>query len=145
LVIWNKGKNNLTGVEVLLLNESEFLGGAEFYKSPTELGTLPFEWPKPLPEGVIPVPGTDGVAHFIAEIWTQNGFYTEVINFRRGKYSLPWAYQYWLTRQVPFRGKEGQGMAGRLISACSQAKWSDDLGDGKPIPKSRSGPGRGGS
>jgi hypothetical protein len=30
---------------------------------------------------VIPRPGDDGIAYYIAEIWTQNGYYTEVINF----------------------------------------------------------------
>jgi hypothetical protein len=74
----------LTGVEVRLRSLSELLDGSSlFYKPPAELGTLRHEWAKPLPEGVIPRPGDDGITYYIAEIWTQNGYYAEVINFRR--------------------------------------------------------------
>lgn len=146
LVVWGRGPNNLTGVEVRLLSQREFLdGGSLFYKPPTELGTLRSEWPKPLPEGVIPTPGDDGVAHYIAEIWTQNGYYTEVINFRRAKYVLPWAYQYWLNKQFGFplgqqvkteeQIKSAFKQEQKIAKACGQSSWSDDLGDGKPVPK----------
>lgn len=140
LVVWNKGLRNLTGVEIRILSEREFLdGGSIFYKPPAELGTLRSEWPKPLPEGVIPKPGDNGVANYIAEIWTQNGYYTEVINFRRGKYMLPWAYQYWLTKQFGFPHrlplKTEIKEQRRVVKACGQNKWSDDLGDGRPITK----------
>jgi len=140
LVVWNRGHNNLTGVEVRLLSQAEFLDQESiFYKPPAELGTLRFEWPKSLPEGVVPILESNGVANYIAEIWTQNGYYTEVINFRRGKYTLPWAYQYWLNKQFGFPPK--QSLKNELKEAreatktCSQPKWSDDLGDGKPTPK----------
>jgi hypothetical protein len=140
LVVWNKGVHNLTGVEVRLLSEREFLdGGSIFYKPPAELGTLRSEWPKPIPEGVIPKPEDNGVANYIAEIWTQNGYYTEVINFRRGKYMLPWAYQYWLTKQFGFPPKQPFATeikeARKAMKACGQNQWSDDLGDGKPVKK----------
>ena len=137
LVVWNKGKNVLTGVEVRIYSQEEFLDQTSlFYKPPAELGTLRPEWPKPLPEGVTPKPDKDGVAHYIAEIWTQNGYYTQVINFRRGKYMLPWAYQYWLTHQVQFhpKGNKAIGMMGKTTKVCRQPEWSDDLGDGRPNP-----------
>lgn len=139
LVVWDKGANVLTGVEIRLLSQTEFLDPSSvFFKPPAQLGTLRPEWAKPLPEGVNPQPDQDGVAHYLAEIWTQNGYYTEVINFRRGKYLLPWAYQYWLTQQAPFhpRNSAARGMMSRATTVCSQPQWSDDLGDGKPTPKS---------
>jgi len=140
LVVWNKGLRNLTGVEVRILSEREFLDGQSiFYKPPAELGTLRSEWPKPLPEGVTPKPGDNGVANYIAEIWTQNGYYTEVINFRRGKYMLPWAYQYRLTKQFGFRPgqplKDEMKEEVKVRRVCAQSGWSDDLGDGKPITR----------
>ena len=57
------------------------------------------------------------------------------MNFRRGKYVLPWAYQYWLYKQSPMydkRGAKRNGMMAAIIPACKSEKWSDDLGDGKP-------------
>jgi len=138
MTIWDKGPNVLTGVSVILMSQEEFMSGASLYKQPADLGTLRPEWPKTLPERVIPVPDKDGVAHYLAEIFTQNGYYIQVINFRRGKYSLPWAYQYWLTQQIPFHPKgtpKVEGMMSKPTRICSQPKWSDDLGDGKPIPK----------
>lgn len=146
LVVSNRGKNNLTGVEVRIVSDTEFLDGRSlFYKPPAELGTLRSEWPKPLPEGVIPKPGDDGVAHYTAEIWTQNGYYIEVINFRRGKYTLPWAYQYWLNQEFGFPRRQHVKTAEQIrtevkqgrkaLDACSQGVWSDDAGDGRPVPK----------
>jgi hypothetical protein len=138
LVVWDKGPNILTGVEVRLMSQAEFLSGGVFYKPSAELGTMRPEWPKPLPEGITPVPDGDGIAHYLAEIWTQNGYYTQVINFRHGKYSLPWAYQYWLTQQIPFHPKgdpKANGMTAHVTKGCRQPDWSDDLGDGKPIPR----------
>jgi hypothetical protein len=138
LVVKNAGLNNLTGVEVRLLSLPEFLDGASlFYKRPAELGTLRTEWAKPLPDGITPIPDKDGIAYYIAEIWTQNGYYSEVINFRRGKYLLPWAYQYWLQkRQLRVPPTKTDFELQKLVSSkCSQPAWSDDLGDGKPIAK----------
>jgi hypothetical protein len=138
MTIWDQGPNVLTGVAVILMTREELLDGASLYKQPSDLGTVRPEWPKTLPERVRPVPDNDGVAHYLAMIYTQNGYYTEVINFRRGKYLLPWAYQFWLTQQIPFRPKgsrRANGMIGKITKACTQGQWSDDLGDGKPAPK----------
>jgi hypothetical protein len=132
LFIWNKGKNNLTGVELRILSEREFLSDAIFFKPPNELGTLPPTWGKPLPETVSPTLGPKGIANYQVQIWDQTGFYTEVINFRRGKYLLPWAYQYWLTKHVIINKTTTES---RPVKGCSSGEWSDDLGDGKPIPK----------
>jgi len=138
LTIWDKGPNVLTGVAVILMSEDDFLKGASLYKQPSDLGTLRPEWPKTLPERVVPVPDKDGIAHYLAEIFTQNGYYTQVINFRRGKHALPWAYQYWLTQQIPFHPKGDpklNGMMATPTKVCSQSAWSDDLGDGIPATK----------
>lgn len=146
LVVWNRGKNNLTGVEVRVVSDAEFLDGRSmFYKPPAELGTLRAEWPKPLPEGVVPQLEKDnGVAHYLAEIWTQNGTYNEGINFRHGKYGF-WAYQYALHQQFLFpRGQhvltpkqiqDEVRQDRKALDACSQSIWSDDAGEGKPVPQ----------
>jgi hypothetical protein len=133
LTIWNKGeKNNLTGVRVTVLSQSEFLNGGPFLKLPVDIGTLPPDWGEPLLP-VSPKLGADGQAMYQIDIWDQTGFYTEVIRFRKGKYKLPWAYEYWLTKQiVSFKSHSSSSVP---IADCSSS-WSDDLGDGKPIPKS---------
>jgi hypothetical protein len=129
LFIWNKGKNNLTGVELRILSIQEFISSAIFFKPPVELGTLPPTWGKPLPEAISPTLGPDGTAIYQIEIWDQTGFYTEIVHFRRGKYALPWAYKYWLTKHVIINTNTTQS---RLVKGCSASEWSDDLGDGKP-------------
>jgi hypothetical protein len=136
LVVWNRGASPLTGVEIRLLSQAEFLDGESiFHKPSVKIDTLRPDWPKPLPESIVPSRDNDGVAHYTAEIWTQNGYYTQVINFRRGKYQLPWAYQYWLYKQTPFQQNQppARGMRGEVMTDCKQEKWSDDLGDGKPV------------
>jgi len=132
LFIWNKGRNNLTGVEIRILSAKEFLSGALFFKPPLELGTIPPTWGKPVPESISPELGSDGTAGYTVQIWDQTGFYTEVMSFRRGKYLLPWAYKYWLTEHVILNKTTTESVP---VAGCSSAQWSDDLGDGKPVPK----------
>jgi hypothetical protein len=142
LVLWNKGKHDLTGVEVRLLSEREWVNLESQEKTPTLLGTISPVWPKTI-LGVVPeINPKSGMAHYTAEIWTQNGFYTESINFRRGKYSLPWAYQYFLTKQEPTmvtpvgpNRTPAMTLQPIQIMDCQSKEWSDDLGDGKPIPR----------
>jgi hypothetical protein len=98
LFLWNKGKNNLTGVEVRILSDAEFLSEAQFLKPAIDLGTIPPTWGKPLTEPIPIKLGPDGTTSYQAEIWDQTGFYTEIMWFRRGKYLLPWAYKYWLNK-----------------------------------------------
>jgi hypothetical protein len=133
LTIWNKGeKNNLTGVRVSILSQSEFLNGGPFVKPLIDVGTVPPDWGEPLPP-ISPKLGPDGEAFYQIHIWAQTGFYVEGIRFRKGKYKLPWAYEFWLEKEiVSFKTSSSRGVA---IADCSTKGWSDDLGDGKPIPK----------
>jgi hypothetical protein len=135
LVVWNRGKkNSLTGLELKVLAESEFLDQRSlFYKPSAEPGTLHPSWAKPIPTGITPQVDSNGVAHYIIEIWAQNGFYTEVLNFRRGKYDLPWAYQYWLTKQPGAMASPSKPIRQTVDTKCYSPQWSDDLGDGKPV------------
>jgi hypothetical protein len=133
LVVWNRGQNDLTGVELRMLSQNEFTEALAIFNKPAiSLGTIHPTWPKPIPNGVHPIVGANGEASFIAEIWTQNGFYTELLKFRKGKYALPWAYQYWLTKHTRIGP---HGMEGNILGECNQGQWSDDLGDGKPTSK----------
>lgn len=134
LVVMNRGINPLTGVEIQILSDQEFLDGTSLFRKPKiNIGTLRSEWGKELPDFLIPKLKSDGTAHYLAEIWTQNGFYTETIFFRRGKY-LPWAYQYYLTKISDIKmGKLNSATKQEIVKDCDQREWSDDLGDGKPV------------
>jgi hypothetical protein len=139
LVIWNRGKHVLTGVEVRLLSSQEFLDGHSIlYKPSVNIGTLRYEWPKPIPEPILPIPDEKGIASYQIEIWTQNGFYVEVINFTRGRHNQ-WSSQYWLTNQaVTWKDGKRVGMMGSLVPDCKMAEWSDDLIDKQNVkPQSK--------
>ncbi|MEO6802448.1 MAG: hypothetical protein ABI197_04285 [Granulicella sp.] len=140
IVFYNRGKNNLTGVEVQILSPHAFTQNiGEFYKPSIELGTVNPIWSKPIPGGISPELDTAGLAGYTFFIWTQNGFYSEVIEFRKGKYDLPWAYRYWLYKRRVFDHAEGRfpkgAQASILMKGCQTPQWSDDLGDGKPPTK----------
>jgi hypothetical protein len=133
--IWNRGKNMLTGVEVSLLNMQEYQEARRHgdLKS-IVIGTLPSEWPKSIP-AISPKIDFGDVGKYRAEIWTQNGVYDEMINFRKSrnpKLSAPWAYQYWLSKQVVSEGPtkeypylhKGDRMS-VVMRGCDQPKWSD--------------------
>ena len=130
LVIWNRGKHVLTGVEIRLLSSQEFLDGhSALYKPSVNIGTLRNEWPKPIPEAILPIPDEKGISNYEAEIWTQNGFYTEVMNFTRGRHKQ-WSYEYWLTNQtIAWRDGKRVGMMGSIAPDCKMDGWSDDLID----------------
>jgi hypothetical protein len=129
LFVWNRGINPLTGVEIKILSSSEFINiKSRFLKPFIDIGTLRSGWGKPLPYIIYPKLGKDGTANYTADIWTQNGFYVESINFRRGKYMLPWAYRY---RLIKVHVMKNMTM-NEIMKECVTQKWSDDLGDGKP-------------
>lgn len=127
LVVLNRGINPLTGVEIQILSDQEFLDGTSLFRKPkVNIGTLRSEWGKELPDFIMPKLKSDGTAHYLAEIWTQNGFYMETIYFRRGKY-LPWAYQYNLAKVTNIKtGKLSSISKNEMIQDCVQNKWSDD-------------------
>ena len=141
LALHNRGKNNLTGVQVQILSPHAFTEDIrEFYKPGIDLGTVNPIWPKPLPNGIIPELDTSGIAGYTFFIWTQNGFYSEVINFRANKNgAIPWAYQYWLFKREVFDHATSKFPKGAQVSMpmkdCQQLQWSDDLGDGQLISK----------
>jgi hypothetical protein len=139
LVLHNRGKNNLTGVGVQILSPHAFTEDIrEFYKPEIDLGTVNPIWSKPLPVGIAPELDRNGIADYTIFIWTQNGFYSEVLQFRKGKY-LPFAYRYWLTKREVFDKPTKQFPKGAQVSTpitgCQSSEWSDDLGDGKPTAK----------
>jgi hypothetical protein len=132
-VIWNRGKNLLTGVEVSIHNMREYHAARTSGEDHRiYVGTIPTEWPKSLP-AIVPEIEDDGMAHYMAEIWAQNGYYTENINFRRAtKGPSSWAFQYWETKQERINGPtkefpQAKGIitAGRMVKDCQQPKWSD--------------------
>ena len=132
--IWNRGPNPLTGVEVSITTMLQYQEQRIAGKSnAVAIGTLTPEWPKSLP-AVTPIAGKDEIAHFTAEIWTQNGFYTETINFRRARKGQQyWAFQYGLYKQELLDGLQrqtpkviGRAMTARPILDCQHWAWSDE-------------------
>jgi hypothetical protein len=131
--IWNRGENVLTGVEVSITNMKQYqVGRAIGNLGSISVGTLPPEWPKTLP-AIQPVVDWGGIAHYEAQIWTQNGVYDEAIQFKPAvKGSRKWAERYWLDKQIVFKGptKEFPHMekGDRMplnINDCRQVEWSD--------------------
>ncbi len=133
LFLWNKGtKNDLTGVEVKIYSQEQFLTTMGGLLLPSvNLGTINPIWGKPIPETLRPVPDKTGVAIFTADIWAQNGFYSEVIQFRKGKANIPLAYRYWMLKQVVYEKKIGEipegARGGEKMEHCWQPEWSDDI------------------
>jgi hypothetical protein len=122
--IWNRGKNILTGVDVAITNMREYQEArARGDDHRVNIGTLPPEWPKMLP-AIHPEIDFDGIGHYQAEIWTQNGYYNEQIQLRKAKNRNSWASRYYLTKQFPKTGKSTL-----LIKDCQRWEWSDGSKD----------------
>ncbi len=141
LDVHNVGSGNtLTGVEIQILTEEQSLKPLIYMIKPQiNVGTVTTIWPKPLPEAIVPQLNSEGIAQYEINIWTQSGYYWETMQFRRGKYALPWAYKFWTTERVLYSKKQASipagSWGGKLIDKCTQFDWSDDLGDGKPVGK----------
>lgn len=132
--LWNRGQSPLTGVEVSITTMPQYQQQRVAGKANSvAIGTITPEWPKSLP-AVTPVVERDDISYFMAEIWTQNGFYTENINFRKArKGQQQWAFQYWLFKQEILSGSKkqfpklsGRAMIAKAIPDCQQATWSDE-------------------
>jgi hypothetical protein len=137
LIIWNTGTNVLTGVDIFFQDfPVDVTGPVRGTASLTAIGTLPSGWPKPLPLKTPVGPDSNGIMHYRMQISAQSGFYNETIMFRRStkteKTALPWAFQYWLTKQEVVIGPtkrypqmKGRGLVSIPIKNCMQLKWSD--------------------
>jgi hypothetical protein len=129
LMIFNGGKHLLTGVDVEIWHTR---GEFALNQPRIDVGTLhPGGMGKELGHGISPRPDTSGVDMYLANISTQSYSFSETLQFRHGKYALPWAFKFWVCRQ---EFKNGNGLCVPIKSE-SEIRWSDDLGDGKPVSK----------
>ncbi len=64
------------------------------------------------------------------QITAQSGTFIETLQFKKGKYCLPWAYRYWVNKPVML-AKPPQKTATTTEFLEGRQRWSDDLGDGK--------------
>ncbi len=129
LEIWNRGKYILSGVTVVIRNGRDYTNPASFFsRQQLEVGIVHPGFGRLLTAGIFPNPDSTGVDDYIIEISTQSDLFVETLNFRKSKYSLPWAYQYWVTKEII----EKPGVT-RGVIVVDQSAWSDDLGEGKPV------------
>ena len=136
LMIWNHGKYILSGVSVVVRNSKDYASNnpADFFKIPEmQVGVVHPGFGKLLRSGISPHPDESGIDVYLIEISTQSETFTETLQFRRGKYSLPWAYRYWVNKHTLTR--TSQSNITRSVPVFSRPEWSDDLGDGKPTTK----------
>jgi len=136
LVIWNRGKSILSGVVITIRNTQDF---SSFPVNRIEIGTIPpggFGF-QAIPAAISPslndqsmVEHGEKIDSYWIQMSAQNGTFVEILQFRKGKNCLPWAYRYWVDKPVMISetAKKTEAtnkrMEGRL-------EWSDDLGDGK--------------
>jgi hypothetical protein len=145
LFMWNQGAHLLNVTATITAHKD-----GDFVTFPAmNIGALHPGWGRLLPQQISPHPDASGVDSYTIELYTQSDFFTEVIHFRKGHNALPWAYQYWVTKQVfgdeakryvyrtfPNLPKsQKDDTSGAAIPMKNSGGWSDDLGDGKALPK----------
>ncbi len=146
LLVWNGGRHQLTGVTIRIQNGRDFIGNmGPLGAPPIDLGTLPPHWNKPLPreDWISPHPNDAGVDQYNVYMSAQSGSFHELLNFRRGKYALPWAFSYTVTREDFLDTETEIGDGGFKVPKgtimpkimAQQLEWSDDLGDGRPTTR----------
>jgi uncharacterized membrane protein len=145
LFMWDHGRYILTGVSVVIRNTKAYgEGDAAFLSAPEfSVGVVHPGWGKLLRQGISPKPDASGIDSYEIEMYTQSDFFTEVLRFRKGKYALPWAYQYWVVkhlfgesarRMMPKAARPPHGSnVGMSVPVLNTSGWSDDQGDGKPV------------
>jgi len=129
LVTWNAGKNSLNGVALKLVNSRAFSDGTLEDQPYIDVGVLAPNGFRELEETIVPHLDKSGVDTYIAYISAQNGMVTEILQFRKGRYAVPWAYKFRVEKQLPVSGHPNA-----FTNLVLQSRgWSDDLGEGKPI------------
>lgn len=128
LAIHNRGKYMLTGVTVTVWGPHVFECVNPFDVVPFYVGTLNPGEIRTIGLSLKPLVDEkhDTDAYWI-RIAAQNFTADQMLNIRKGKWALPWAYRYWVTKTT-FR-PNGTSTQKFLIKPT---EWSDDLGDGKP-------------
>ncbi len=136
LCIWNRGKSILSGVVITIRNTEDF---RSFPVNRIEIGTLPpgdFGFQE-IPAAISPslddkstvVDGEKTDSYWI-QMSAQSGNFVEILQFRKGKNCLPWAYRYWVDKPVMI-SKTTQKTESTNERMAGGPEWSDDLGDGK--------------
>ncbi len=131
------GKYLLTDVTVTIRPSTDFTTAnpAQFFRTGLPVGILnPDGWGKQLGVGISPKPDPGSVDSYIIEIQTQSTLFTQLLQFRKGKNTLPWAYRYSVVKHnfSLFGLRGGTKGADRATSVMNQP-WSDDLGKGKLV------------
>src|SRR5712692_5164946 len=132
LFVWDHGKYMLTGVTITIRRDNDF----NFYQSPVDVGTLHLGWGKPLPVAIMPKPDEKtGEDIYLADMYTQNGFFTEVMHFRKSKDGKYWASKFWVVDHKFSERQEKQTPALKLpampkngsisFTVYDRSKWSD--------------------
>lgn len=143
LYVFNRGMSNLTGVELKILTIKEIANGGRYLKPAIELGTVSPVNGKPVSEILYPEVGEDGTASYDLSIWTQTGFYTETLEFRKpGPLTNgSFAYKYVLSkddypdpsgkiREWPSVSFKHVPFGTNPVPKCWAPRWSDE-----PAPK----------
>lgn len=136
LAIVNRGKNVLTGVDVMLEEyPMDISGPVTGAGTLTTVGTLAPGFEKPLPTIRVMNLGKEGNKNYTIRISTQNGFYMENLSIRRSvpsRNNPPWAYLYFTEKLVTVKGPtkryphiKGHAIVPQRVPDCEQKEWSD--------------------
>jgi hypothetical protein len=124
--MWNDGKNLLSGVSLTIQKwtESGLVKSKEL-----SVGVLHPGWGKSVDFTISPAPDKSGMDVYEIEINTQSEFFTEIVQFRKGTGSVPWASRYWVVKHI---------FGERSASPRLKSEFVPSLMDPKYMPKNSS-------
>ena len=133
LLVWNHGDQSLSGVTLTVARTQKPDWGSDFFK-PIFIGTIGPHGFAPVPLFLIPRPeAKSGQDHYWIMISAQNGTVSESLYFRKNrKGTVPWAYSYTVTKDVPVNKAKGPipkdvPRNASLMDTILVRRWSDEV------------------
>ncbi len=141
-IIGNAGEYPLADVKVRMIKESDLLSAfshnEEYHDQIISFSTIaPGFFDKPPDDDQYLLNpklemNREGIAIYDFEIFARNGLVSEVLQIRKGRNSLPWAYRFWVQSTCSIAHETP--CSTRVLR--SQEKWSDEI-EMQPPRKSR--------
>jgi hypothetical protein len=130
LIVHNEGNEILSGVTIRIVRMINFPASGDFFNAnPIDVGTIAPHDFKEMIVTISPKLDENNQDAYWLQMSAQNGTVYEVIRFRKGKYCLSYATQFWVEKPVVIAAtpQKTEMRNERLMFR----DWSDDLGDGK--------------
>jgi hypothetical protein len=133
LLLWNHGDQPLSGVTLTVARTQEPDWGSDFFK-PIFIGTVGPHGFAPVPVFLTPRPeAKSGQDHYWITVSAQNGTVSESLYLRKNrKGTVPWAYSYTVTKDVPVTKAKGPipkdiPRNATLMDIILVRHWSDEV------------------